>query len=35
MRFDRASARFAEFGRFYTGTVGSLDEVLDHVGLTV
>jgi chlorite dismutase len=35
MRFDRASARFAEFGRFYAGNVGSLDEVLDHVGLTV
>ena len=28
MRFDEASARFAEFGPFYTGMVGSLDEVL-------
>ena len=28
MRFDEASARFAEFGPFYTGMVGDLDEVL-------
>jgi hydrogen peroxide-dependent heme synthase len=28
MRFDEASARFAEFGPFYTGMVGTLDEVL-------
>jgi len=28
MRFDEASARYAEFGPFYTGMVGSLDEVL-------
>jgi peroxiredoxin len=33
MRFDEASARYAEFGPFYTGLVGSLDEVLDAVGL--
>jgi chlorite dismutase len=30
MRFDEASARFAEFGPFYAGIVASLDEVLDH-----
>ncbi|HEY1827339.1 MAG TPA: chlorite dismutase family protein [Acidimicrobiales bacterium] len=29
MRFDEASALFAEFGPFYTGMVGTLDEVLD------
>ena len=28
MRFDEASARYAEFGPFYTGMVGTLDEVL-------
>jgi hydrogen peroxide-dependent heme synthase len=33
MRFDRASALYAEFGPFYTGIVGALDEVLDRVGL--
>ncbi len=31
MRFDRASAVYAEFGPFYTGTIGTLDEVLDAV----
>lgn len=31
MRFDRASALYAEFGTFYTGTVASLDEVLGAV----
>ena len=31
MRFDEASARFAEFGPFYTGLVGELGEVLDRV----
>jgi chlorite dismutase len=30
MRFDEASARFAEFGTFYTGIVATLDEVLDR-----
>jgi hydrogen peroxide-dependent heme synthase len=34
MRFDEASALFAEFGPFTTGTVGTLDEVLEAVGLT-
>ncbi len=33
MRYDEASARFAEFGRFYTGIVGPLDEVLTQAGL--
>jgi peroxiredoxin len=33
MRFDEASARYAEFGPFVTGMVGSLDEVLDAVGV--
>jgi hydrogen peroxide-dependent heme synthase len=28
MRFDEASARYAEFGPFYTGMVGDLDTVL-------
>jgi len=28
MRFDAASARYAEFGRFYTGMVASAEEVL-------
>jgi chlorite dismutase len=28
MRFDEASARYAEFGPFYTGMVAELDEVL-------
>ena len=32
MRFDEASARYAEFGPFYTGTVGTLDEVLAALG---
>lgn len=31
MRFDEASAVYAEFGTFYTGTVGTLDEVLGEV----
>ena len=32
MRFDEASARYAEFGPFYTGMVGTLDEVLSALG---
>jgi len=32
MRYDRASARYAEFGPFVTGAVGTLDEVLDAAG---
>jgi chlorite dismutase len=31
MRFDDASALYAEFGPFYTGMVGTLDEVLAAV----
>jgi chlorite dismutase len=31
MRFDEGSARYAEFGPFYTGMVGDLDEVLASV----
>jgi hydrogen peroxide-dependent heme synthase len=33
MRFDKASAEFAEFGAFYTGAVGTLDEVLTAAGI--
>jgi chlorite dismutase len=33
MRFDEASAHYAEFGPFYTGIVGEVDEVLTQVGL--
>jgi hydrogen peroxide-dependent heme synthase len=33
MRFDEASARYAEFGPFYVGAVASIDEVLASVGL--
>lgn len=33
MRFDEASARYAEFGPFVSGTVGPLAEVLRSVGL--
>ncbi len=32
MRFDEASAHYAEFGPFYTGMVGTLDEVLAALG---
>jgi chlorite dismutase len=31
MRFDEASADFADFGPFYTGMVGTVEEVLDQV----
>ena len=30
MRFDEASARYAEFGTFYTGYVASVGEILAH-----
>ena len=33
MRFDEASAHYAEFGPFYTGIVGEIEEVLHLVGL--
>ncbi len=29
MRFDEASAEYAEFGPFYAGIVGDLDQVLN------
>jgi hydrogen peroxide-dependent heme synthase len=32
MRFDEASAHYAEFGPFYTGMVDTLDEVLAALG---
>jgi len=34
MRFDQASALYAEFGPFYTGLLGPLDEILTRAGLT-
>ena len=34
MRFDVASALYAEFGPFYTGMVGTLDEALSVLGVT-
>jgi chlorite dismutase len=33
MRFDQASAIYAEFGPFYTGLVAPAGEVLDRIGL--
>jgi hypothetical protein len=30
MRFDEASARYAEFGPFYAGYLASAREILDH-----
>lgn len=33
MRFDEASALFAEFGPFYAGVVGPVEEVLAETGL--
>jgi len=33
MRYDRASAVFADFGPFYTGVIGEPDEVVAQVGL--
>jgi chlorite dismutase len=33
MRFDEASAHYAEFGPFFTGIVGGIEEVLAQVGL--
>lgn len=34
LRFDEASARFAEFGTFYTGMVAEMENVLAGVGHT-
>jgi peroxiredoxin len=33
MRFDEASAIYADFGPFYTGLVGSIDDVLDAAAI--
>jgi len=33
MRFDEASARYAEFGPFYTGMVGGAEDVLSGIGI--
>ena len=33
MRYDQASAHYGDFGTFYTGMVGTLDEVLERVGI--
>jgi chlorite dismutase len=33
MRFDEASALYAEFGRFYAGVIGPVEEVVAEVGL--
>ncbi|MGH9056467.1 MAG: chlorite dismutase family protein [Acidimicrobiales bacterium] len=33
LRFDEASARYAEFGPFYAGMVGSVEAVVSDVGL--
>lgn len=33
MRFDRASALYAEFGPFYTGMVAPLEEILAELGV--
>jgi chlorite dismutase len=33
MRFDEASASYAEFGRFLTGTVGDIDTLLRELGV--
>ena len=33
MRYDQASAHYGDFGTFYTGMVGELDEVLARIGL--
>jgi chlorite dismutase len=33
MRFDEASALYADFGPFVTGMVADLGEVLDAIGL--
>ena len=31
MRFDEASAIYAEFGPFYTGMVSNIDTALEHL----
>lgn len=34
LRYDRASTQFGEFGTFYAGIVGSLDEILTASGMS-
>ncbi len=34
MRYDQASAVYAEFGPFYIGLVAPIEDVLDRIGLT-
>jgi chlorite dismutase len=33
MRFDEASAVYADFGPFYTGVVDELEVVLEHLSI--
>ena len=33
MRFDEASAKYAEFGPFYTSYIATVEEVLAHCGI--
>ena len=33
MRFDEASAVYAEFGTFFTGLIAPVETVLDRVGV--
>ena len=35
MRFDEASARYAEFGPFYTGYVATPAEILAHCQISI
>ena len=35
MRFDEASAKYAEFGQFYVGYQASIEEILDHCRIGV
>lgn len=35
MRFDEASARYAEFGPFYTGFVAAPEQILDHCRVAI
>jgi hydrogen peroxide-dependent heme synthase len=34
MRFDQASARYGQFGPFYTGYLATPEQILEHCGLT-
>ena len=33
MRFDEASAKYGDFGTFYVGTVGTVAQVCDAIGV--